>query len=301
MIKKDLKGSFLVLWDEKNPPAIGYQQEMIKRNKISGLLKCDVLPSSTGTNLKYDISSMQSLSSMYAGKQINGEDALKIIESVCQVIQGVREFILEEEGIIFDPDYIFFNYKDKSIGYCYYPGISGNVFSSIHVLAEFLLNRMDHTDKAGLKPVYMFYELTNRETYSVGDIQELLINEKKKELSRVIEQEQVRVMAIEDNQVKEAVNDESSGSRIRDKAKIIKKQTANKKIKLMDILIWLGSIAVVGWIIYDNFLKKYLRKVNILYVVIGLVIAVALVLLIIIRNKNKKKTPKSNESSGQLT
>lgn len=295
MIKKDLKGSFLVLWDEKNPPAVGYQQEMIKKNKIPGLLKCDVLPSSEGTNLKYDISSMQSLSSMYAGKQICGQDALNIIESVCLVIQGIREFILEEEGIIFDPDYIFFNYKDKSIGYCYYPGTMGNIFSNIHVLAEFLLNRMDHTDKAGLKQVYMFYELTNKETYSVTDIEELLRNEKKNVGPKIMEPLQGENLLIEDkgNDKKEEkdCSGEIDNSRIKDKAGIIKNKTGNKKMKLTDLFIWIGSIAVVGWIIYDNILKKYIKKINIALIVTGIAIVALIVLLFIIKKNRKKKKP----------
>ena len=77
--KRDINGNYLVLYENEEPDTSSYQMRMLVGNSIPSILKCRVQGVDGQFMVCYDITSKQSLLSLYEEKKMGYEDLQMIL------------------------------------------------------------------------------------------------------------------------------------------------------------------------------------------------------------------------------
>ena len=85
--KRDLSGNYLVLYEEEEPDTSSYQMRMLVGNTIPSVLKCRVQGVDGQFMVCFDITSKQSVLSLYEEKKIGYEDLQMILGGFVQVME----------------------------------------------------------------------------------------------------------------------------------------------------------------------------------------------------------------------
>ena len=68
--KRDLNHNYMIIREEGEPDAASYQIRMLQTNSITGILECRIHKMDNHTLFYYDITSRQSLSTVYEHQQV---------------------------------------------------------------------------------------------------------------------------------------------------------------------------------------------------------------------------------------
>lgn len=114
-----------------------YESRMLSGNTIEGLLKFRQKITETGIEFYYEITSKQPLSRLLEGRLISYEEIKEILLAAARVLSRIEEFLLKEEQILLEPEFIlrgagtifyFFLYSPRL-----QPKFSGGVYRSFAV------------------------------------------------------------------------------------------------------------------------------------------------------------------------
>ena len=95
--KRDINGNYLVLYENEEPDTSSYQMRMLVGNSIPSILKCRVQGVDGQFMVCYDITSKQSLLSLYEEKKMGYESMQVSIEArvyVCRCGKETDLFLL---------------------------------------------------------------------------------------------------------------------------------------------------------------------------------------------------------------
>ena len=161
-----INGNRLILESEGKADA-GYITKMITGNRIPGYLDCSVVYADGSESYVYDITSKTSLQSMYEYEEI-GYDALwDILDSLATALESAEEYLLPVERLMLDPRYIYGVPGGGRFMFCYYPGYYSTLSESMNEIAEYLLQRVDHTDDPATMLAYDLYRQVTEGDYTV--------------------------------------------------------------------------------------------------------------------------------------
>lgn len=166
--KRNLNQSYMIL----ALPAqySGYQLHMCRQNRIAGLLRFETMGQEGMTEFWYEITGMRSLDHILESNEFSAELLVKMIETLAAVCRGIRPYLLEEEGILLDPDSIYVEHGTKKVYFAYCPGRQGAVTENFRRLMEYLLTRINHENEQLVLASYAVYQQTAAEAYSLEEI-----------------------------------------------------------------------------------------------------------------------------------
>ena len=165
-----------------------YQLRMLQENQIKGLLEIKGHGSEKLTVYEYDISGKTSLSQKYSKKKIGAKDMKKFLDVMIGLVDEVVEHMLNPNGILLDPDYIF--WEKGEYYFCYIPDEKEEISCAFHGLMDYFVQWTDYQDVPGIKLAFMLHKETMEENYSLKKIadkikeQEMQQKEKLKEKKR---------------------------------------------------------------------------------------------------------------------
>ena len=165
--RNNLKRAYLVLKCEENMED-DFQNAMLKENHIPGLLRTSIKYINNTSEYYYDISGKISLKSLHEKEKLKCADIKKLVNALLQVIQQAQKYMLEPNGILLDPEYIYC--ERGEYWFCYYPPCEQEVKEAFHRLTEFFVREVDYKDKEGVHLAYTLHKATMEEHYSVEKI-----------------------------------------------------------------------------------------------------------------------------------
>lgn len=169
--KNNLKQAFLILEsDEENVEADDYQIAMLQENYIPGILQMHVRYVDGTCQYLYEISGKNSFRLVHEKSNLSCEDIRRLIESLLQALRQLQKFMIAENKILLDPDYIFC--EKEEFFFCYYPLCTEELTESFHKLTEFFVREVNYKDEEGVRLAYMLHKSTMEEHYSVEQILE---------------------------------------------------------------------------------------------------------------------------------
>ena len=172
--RRDLYSNCLVLSEEGQPDLSSYQVRMLMANELQGFLPCRVHQMDGKLLFYYDITSRQSLETMFAHQKISAVSLEKILKGLVEGLDTVKNYLLNPDGLLFNPKFIYTDPDQKQIWFCYLPGNTEPFVSQLKTFSEFLLPRLDNCDRRGVVMGYAFYQLTVRGSITAEEIQALL-------------------------------------------------------------------------------------------------------------------------------
>lgn len=167
IVRNEFDHSYLLFpMEEKDREEYSYQ--MISQNHIPGLLSCRLRFIEEVSYYSYEISSKRSLMQEYSDRKMRYGDLKEFFYGINVILKKATEFLLEKEGFLLEPEYIFTDLENEGLECVYLPVISlfeGNN-SRYRKLADFLLDRTDHRDEHAVNAVYQFYKMSKEEFFS---------------------------------------------------------------------------------------------------------------------------------------
>ena len=175
--KRDLNHTYVILQEEKEPDTASYQIRMLLTNAIPGLLDCKIGKMDDKTLFYYEVTSRQSLQSVFEQRSIGAEALRKLFEQLLDLLEELGQYLLAPDGLVLQPELVFADANLENFSFCYLPGKQGHTGcfqKQIRELMEYLLPKLDHQEQDAVVLGYGLYREISAEIFSVEMIQALL-------------------------------------------------------------------------------------------------------------------------------
>lgn len=147
-----------------------YQVRMIIGNQIPHILKCNKRMMDGKAVFFYEITGMQPMFRKFEKTLLNREDITDILYDIKKALEHADRYLLDENQLLFEPEYLFFDLQTRTWNMCYLPSYQGNVTDNFRVLAEYILKRLDHSDEQAVRLGYEIYSKASEENYRISEI-----------------------------------------------------------------------------------------------------------------------------------
>lgn len=130
--------SFMTYTFPDKDDVIHYQLQMLVNNSIPSVLKASTVSLDGEIHLQYDITSLVPLKKLLEIRKIGRKDFLELIKNITAMAEGLDQYLLDTERIVFDSRYIFADPQAMKLEFSYLPVM--NTEHGIRSLKNFLLN-----------------------------------------------------------------------------------------------------------------------------------------------------------------
>ena len=154
--RKDLQRSELLLYREGTEVS-AYYEKMLTYNRIPGILRYGIVKENEKQYCKYDIGAKQSLSERYGQNKMTYEQLKWLVEEILRVIEGGREYLIDEKDIVLRSDCVFFGRDCEELYLCCYPAYQRELGKQFAELFEALMDRLDYKDPPAVLLLYRLY------------------------------------------------------------------------------------------------------------------------------------------------
>lgn len=175
----------------------GYEARMMIGNTIEGLLKFRIKKTDNHSRFCYEITSKQPLSRMLETKSINAVQIRRLLLGIARTLTKMEDYLLTEEQILLDPDYIYVNPDEYQPFLCLIPGKKGNFPDEFSLFLQFLLGKVDHQDKEAVVLTYGLYRESLKENYGLDNLLRWLMKENCPDIDSISESEECETITKE--------------------------------------------------------------------------------------------------------
>lgn len=163
--RNDLYGNYLLIAIPETVDSDQYSFKMLEKNRISGVLSCKERREDGKGYWYVDVSKKRSLMQEYKEKEMQLEDMVEIFQQLIPILEELRTYLLSENMVILDPEYIFRDMEDHSLHIIILPWNTEE--KTLQKLAEFFLEKINHRDEHGVNAAYLFYRQQNQQHFSL--------------------------------------------------------------------------------------------------------------------------------------
>lgn len=149
--------------------------------KIKGMISVERCYINGEGQYWYDISGKQALDSYVKMNALEYSFFEILILRICEQLEILEWNLLDSNGLIIDPQYIFLNNKGEDISFVFYPRMDGDILKDIQKLLEYLLTKLNHSDQICVEGAYELYEMSLQEDYQVQDLKNAILRRRMKE------------------------------------------------------------------------------------------------------------------------
>ncbi|MCC8044045.1 MAG: FHA domain-containing protein [Clostridiales bacterium] len=164
--RRDLQNNYLILEVPETNVEDGYGLRMAEQNQVKGLLPMHESRRDGKLFLHYEITSRQTLESVYEKKVMGYQDILAVLSGIKDTLENMRKYLLSPQKLLFAPELIYVLPEKKGLQLCYY---AKEDEYPITMLAEFILKRLDHRDRQAVTLGYGFFQQANSANFSLTE------------------------------------------------------------------------------------------------------------------------------------
>lgn len=172
--RRDVSHSYMIISGGREFENGAYTVRMITENQIPGMLQCHIEMLNGEKLFCYDVTSKQSLSSVMEFKDVDRSFLEGLFVSVKSMFGSAAEYLLPPDGLLLEPDYIYFDAGMKNAWFCYYPGVEGSFDDQVRNLGEQLLPHLKHSSREAVAAGYLFYQKSCEGGFSSGTVGDIL-------------------------------------------------------------------------------------------------------------------------------
>lgn len=119
---RTINKSSLVITPEKDCEAEKDCMEMFRYNQISHFLKMEPRKKNITQQFCYDITGRRSLEQLLEYKTLDYWMLCRILHSLDQACMQAEDFMMTEDDILLEPEFVFADNQEEQMAYCYLPG-----------------------------------------------------------------------------------------------------------------------------------------------------------------------------------
>lgn len=147
-----------------------YRLSMLINNRINGFLPVHVQQMNGKSTLSYEITSLENLPEFLDARKITYDEMVSLLLQFCSAVSEAGRYLLDGEGILLEPQYIYVSKSLERIRFCYYPYQHMLLHQSVNVLCRFLIDHIDYDDRRSLELAYGLFQESLRENLSISVI-----------------------------------------------------------------------------------------------------------------------------------
>ena len=147
-----------------------YRLSMLINNRINGFLPVHVQQMNGKSTLSYEITSLENLLEFFDARKITYDEMVSLLLQFCSAVSEAGRYLLDGEGILLEPQYIYVSKSLERIRFCYYPYQHMPLHQSVNVLCRFLIDHIDYDDRRSLELAYGLFQESLRENLSISVI-----------------------------------------------------------------------------------------------------------------------------------
>ncbi len=171
--RREMKHNYLII-EQDDSYMQGYEENMLKENQISGLLKFQLKQIDNRKYFYYEITSKQPLSRILEFHSINKQELINLITGIAQILNRLPAYLLKEDHILLQPDFIYIEPEQFFVSLCMIPGRDRKFSEEMRELLRYLLGKIDHQDKECVVMAYALYQESVKDNYSMDALAELV-------------------------------------------------------------------------------------------------------------------------------
>lgn len=168
---KDLSHNFLILHSRIKEEEQNYQYRMISGNKIKHLLECKIQYINEECSFHYEISSKQSLKTLFERKTMGYEEIIWLLESIKETLDELESFLLDSRCLLLMPEHIYMEPETKEYFFLYYPcAEEEDKKEGMCGFAQFLVDRAEREQEESVEIAYKIFESVQDEAFILPHI-----------------------------------------------------------------------------------------------------------------------------------
>ncbi len=166
--KRDLNHSYLMfVWKEQHQD---YRIQMLQHLKTEELLPCMVRSVNKEMYFSYEISGRRPFRQYYEQNAMSGENLNRLITTISEALEHMKEYLLDINMLVVDPDYIYVDVDTEKFYFCCFPGKESSFFEEFHSLCEYILGILDYREEQAIMLGYSLYRNTMQENFSLAQL-----------------------------------------------------------------------------------------------------------------------------------
>ena len=167
--KRDLNSNYIIMTDAEKREEI-YEDRMITENRIYGFLPCVEQKKEKQTEYFYEITGRQSMELLYERRKVSYEQLVELLKDFLQILNASEEYLLNADHFVLLPEYLYLDTRTERLYVCYYPGYEKKIRESFLDLAEYLMGKLDKSDRKGIEFGYDLYQCALEPNFSLMEI-----------------------------------------------------------------------------------------------------------------------------------
>jgi len=148
---------------------------ILLQRKLKGMIPVERCYMNGEGQYWYDISGKQALDSFVKVNALEYSLFEILILRICEQLEVLEWNLLDVNGMILDPEFIFLNHKAEEISFVFYPQKDKNIVKDLQNLLEYLLSKLNHTDSELVQGAYELYELSLSESCQIQDFKNVIL------------------------------------------------------------------------------------------------------------------------------
>lgn len=239
--KRDITGNYLILYADEEPDTASYQMRMLVGNTIPSILKCRVQGVDGKFRVCFDITSRQSVGSLFEEKKMGYQDLCMILGGFIQIMDELSEYLLNPERLVVKPEFMYVDLEKRQLYFCYLPGYAEDIRQKFQELTEYILPKLDHEDQKAVMLGYGVYRRALEDSFHLEHIKRELYQEREeKEIGweNLIEKKTDEKQILSDDIYEENRRTKKENGK---EDEVLKRDENLEKLSCEDELIWYES------------------------------------------------------------
>ena len=152
-----------------------YEEQMVINNRIGGILEMELLQQNGEKKYRYDVTGGRNLVQLTEEMKLSGDILKELFGTLEKTVTGARRYLLREEGFLLKPELIF--RTEEGFMLCYHPGNDSSLRDQLLSLSEWLLGRLEVTDRTAVYAGYRIHVLCREEGLNFRSLSEIFSEE----------------------------------------------------------------------------------------------------------------------------
>lgn len=167
---RELKHNYLVFEDQgKETDDERYQYKILESGRIKNLVPCTQRKINGDKFFYYEINSMQNLRDRFGSNKMGNEQVKKLLSDIRKLMDGLSEFLLGQEGIVFNIQSVYTDLSTGEFKFIYCP-----FYDEKKSFADFALQLLDIVDESDTEATDLIYKLCEESAQNGDFIYEVI-------------------------------------------------------------------------------------------------------------------------------
>ncbi|MCM1494804.1 MAG: FHA domain-containing protein [Bacteroides sp.] len=136
-----------------------FEINMLMHYEGKGLLPLELQCKNGNVNISYEISGAASIQQVFQEKEMDGAVLQVLFTSLWECYEEMEAYLLPMEGVLLQPEWIYYQPGKKQIRFCYLPESEEAFYPGMLSLVEFCMKRTRHADSEAVLFIYGLYRL----------------------------------------------------------------------------------------------------------------------------------------------